>query len=456
MCSENQVITTNLTPSRFGYNFTGWIDQGSTAVGANETYTVSVGHFVLSAQWSPVSVTITYEPAGGSTTPSPQSGSYLGSISLAAAITKIGYTFTGWNDGSLTYGAGANYAISSASGITLTAQWVANNYTLSYDLNRGSSATSLATTSRAYASSESITSVIPTRTGFTFTHWLSGTTQYDSSSVLTMPAENLTLTAQWTAATYPVTYNLGGGNSALPTQNPVVFGSTFNLATTPTNPDTTKNFLGWSDGSNVIAAGASYTMTAQAVRFTAQWSGALIGVTYSIAGATTGVAPATQLIAPNTTVEVAPVVGISRSRFIFDTWSSGVDTFEPMETITPVSNIALAAVWVPEIPDAPIDTLTATSGAVTIEVGQGPGNGGVPTSYTVTASPSGAQCTVNSPATSCTIAGLTNGTPYTFSVVATNSSGSSTATVSGPVTPASVPSAPTSPVATVDDGRATV
>lgn len=47
------------------------------------------------------------------------------------------------------------------------------------------------------------------------------------------------------------------------------------------------------------------------------------------------------------------------------------------------------------------------------------------TSYTVTASPGGAVC--SSSATTCTVSGLSNGTTYTFTVVATNAIGSSAA-----------------------------
>jgi uncharacterized repeat protein (TIGR02543 family) len=42
--------------------------------------------------------------------------------------TKIGYHFTGWNDGEKTYTAGEDYPVP-AGGAIFTAQWKANAYT---------------------------------------------------------------------------------------------------------------------------------------------------------------------------------------------------------------------------------------------------------------------------------------------------------------------------------------
>ncbi len=76
-------------------------------------------------------------------------------------------------------------------------------------------------------------------------------------------------------------------------------------------------------------------------------------------------------------------------------------------------------------------------------------DGGAPiTAYTVTSHPDGRTCTVSAPATSCVITGLTNGTPYTFSVVATNSVGDGAASsASSAVTP-HAPARPPAPTPT--------
>lgn len=63
--------------------------------------------------------------------------------------------------------------------------------------------------------------------------------------------------------------------------------------------------------------------------------------------------------------------------------------------------------------------------------------GNPPDGYTATASPGGAACTAVAPATSCTVTGLTNGTPYTFTVRALHPNGE------GPVSRASAPVTPT-------------
>ncbi|MBS4096720.1 MAG: fibronectin type III domain-containing protein [Sulfuricella sp.] len=112
----------------------------------------------------------------------------------------------------------------------------------------------------------------------------------------------------------------------------------------------------------------------------------------------------------------------------------------------------------------PTATAPATPGAVTATPGDGqatiswaaPADGGSAiTGYTVTAQPGGATCTAVPPATTCTIPGLTNGTEYSFSVVATNGAGDS-ASSSASTLVAGAPGKPSAVTAAAGDGQATV
>ena len=102
----------------------------------------------------------------------------------------------------------------------------------------------------------------------------------------------------------------------------------------------------------------------------------------------------------------------------------------------------------------PPTTVTASAGnaQATISFTAPSSNGGSPiTGYTVTSSPGGITATGGANSTSINVTGLTNGTPYTFTVVATNAIGNSVASsASTAVTPVA-PVCPTSTVTDVDN-----
>ena len=109
------------------------------------------------------------------------------------------------------------------------------------------------------------------------------------------------------------------------------------------------------------------------------------------------------------------------------------------------------------MPDAPTG-VSATAGDQSATVSwTAPSDEGSPiTGYTVSDG-HGHTCAGTDPTDSCTVTDLTGGTPYTFTVTATNGDGTGAASAaSNSVLPSSVPDAPTGVSATAGNGSATI
>ena len=111
--------------------------------------------------------------------------------------------------------------------------------------------------------------------------------------------------------------------------------------------------------------------------------------------------------------------------------ASGTSSTSPQVTATPIAP--------PAIP-----TLAVEPGDAETMITVTPGAGGGPVvTYTVTAEPGAFTCTVTTPATSCTITGLTNDTLYTFTATTTNGTSTSNSSPQVTATPIAPPSTPT-------------
>ena len=101
--------------------------------------------------------------------------------------TKTGYTFDGWYREE-TCTNPYDFATSVQNALTLYAKWTINQYTITFKPENGDKDTTI---TQAYGTPVTAPAN-PTRTGYTFAGW-------NREIPATMPAENMTVTARWTA-----------------------------------------------------------------------------------------------------------------------------------------------------------------------------------------------------------------------------------------------------------------
>jgi uncharacterized repeat protein (TIGR02543 family) len=461
--TESATVTIGAAATRDGYTFGKWVAQSGDQFDPGASTSVQNNRYLFTATWTSIARSVTYDINGGTgSAPTTLTGKTIGQIITldSTTATKAGYSFGGWLIGGTTYPAGASYTIGNGN-VAPVAVWNAATYSISYNGNGSTSGTAPTggtfTTGGSYTAASN--SGIFAKTGFTFAGWNTtangdGTSYAEGATNVTATAD-LILYAKWTAASFAVTYVANGATSSLPTQSPVQFGNTFTVASAATQAG--KTFTGWSDGTNTYGGGSTYTMGGAAVTMTATWANQLFAITYSLNGGTGASAP-TQLALSSTDSFTVQSTSATKSGYSFGGWSNGTNTYQADATYNmTTANVTLTAIWNVAVPGTPgTPTVSSGDGNATITV-VAPSSGGAPTSYTVTASPGGATCTVISPATSCTITGLTNGTNYSFSTVASNATGSSSASPSSAaVSPAGKPGVPTGVTATIGNGSATV
>lgn len=348
--SGDPINVTNVVPTRSGYTFGGWIDQSGTSHASSSTYNISSTNYLLYAVWNPIAYTVTYALNGGQgSAPTETTKNVNATFTVASAPTKTGSTFAGWSDGTRVYGAGSSYLVGTAD-ITLTAQWTANNYAVTYDLAQGTSSVPSAL-SKNYQASWTLPDA-PTRVGYNFADWYDGTTGYAAGASYThSSASDLTITARWTAIVYyTVTYDLDGGLGTPPSQDPLQNGQSFTL---PSDPSKTGfSFTGWSYAGTTYSSGQTITMPAANVTVTALWTATSAGtyaITYISNGAQTA-APTVPALAENATFTIDDGSGLIKNGYIFSGWSRNGTTYNGGETFTmPASSVTFSAVWVPSV-----------------------------------------------------------------------------------------------------------
>ena len=264
----------------------------------------------LTVQWTAPTYAVTLNTNGGTINNGNVTGYTYGvgaTLPAADDMTYTGHTFKGWYDNENLTGSPVTAIGGAETGNKeYWAKWEINQYTVTVKPENGKADIII---TQDYGTP--ITAPTLTREGYTFKGW-------DKEIPETMPAENMTVKAQWKINQYKITFDTNGGSEIAPiTQD---YGTEI---TTPDNP-TRKGytFKGWDKE-------IPKTMLAENMTVKAQWE---INQ-YTIAFDTNGgseIAPITQDYGTEITAPDNP----TRKGYTFKGWDKEIPKTMPAENIT--------------------------------------------------------------------------------------------------------------------------
>lgn len=245
---------TLINPIRTGYTFDGWSGTGLTGT-TNQIVTIPVGSTeakTYTANWTPYTYSIRFDGNGA------LDGS-MGDLDMTYGVAKNltangyerkGYTFKGWSTSADSTTVSKNDGVS-VSNLTTTdkaivtyyAVWDKDSYPIGYTLNGGKVD---GTNPTSYSvDTETFTLINPTRTGYTFKGWSGTGLTDDENKEVTIEVDsvgNRSFTANWTANTYHITYDVDGGQVEDTGKN-VTYDKKY--GTLPTPAKNGNVFIGW-------------------------------------------------------------------------------------------------------------------------------------------------------------------------------------------------------------------
>ena len=224
-----------------------WSDENGNCYKPGDTVPADVSVLSITGDYEVIYLPGTYGTGSAVTDMKPHNNI----LTLRGALfTRAGYTQVGWSTvdgGEKVYGFEDVYTQNEA--LTLYPVWNTNKYTITFDTNGGSE---IAPITQDYGT-EITAPDNPTRKGYTFKGW-------DKEIPETMPAENITVKAQWEINQYTIAFDTNGGSEIAPiTQD---YGTEITAPDNPTRKGYT--FKGWDKE-------IPETMPAENITITARW-----------------------------------------------------------------------------------------------------------------------------------------------------------------------------------------
>jgi uncharacterized repeat protein (TIGR02543 family) len=353
-------------PVRAGFSFTGWYNAGGTLIGQNGGNYEPAATITLTAGWAGVTYSISYNGNGNTGGAVPATGSYVNGsaspysiVANTGSLTKTGYTFGGWVDGSNNLKSG-NY--STAADLQLFAKWTPDVFRVTYDVNGGDSGAAPAFQDYTYGTT-GITLRDNSgfaRANYVFLGWSKTATGTTVSSPF-IPTANTTLYARWAGGTYSVAFNSNGGTSSPATASYTTGGARLTLPSAGTRAG--YNFTSWNTQADGLGTNVSngYAPTVDVTLY-AKWTAIQYNIVYnrgSIAGTSIPATGQLTVFPANDTSTLSTVVtldntidtatALSGTTYVFTGWKEsgtnsvykGGDSYRMLAT-----DVTFTAQWV--------------------------------------------------------------------------------------------------------------
>lgn len=320
-------------PTKEGYVFSGWyggdILLAPSQSGTNVTIKKgSTSNYNFKAIWNYEYYSIKYNLNGGTPQGTLEDFYYITKNVMIPPLIKSGYTFIGWTGTDVENPMPVVYISEGSTGNrSYTANWSANNYTVSFNYNKPTTNGTIGnagTTSKAVTFDSAYgTLPAPTLNGYMFAGWYTaasnGTKVSDTTKYAT--AGNSTLYAHWTLNTYSIGYNLNGGSISGQPTSYNVNTATFTL---PVPTRAGYAFTGWT-GTGLSSATKTVTVAKGSTgnrSYTANWSANKYTVSYNGNGGSGSMSQDTATYGESYT---AKANSFSRPGYTFAGWNESAD-----------------------------------------------------------------------------------------------------------------------------------
>ena len=260
-------ITLTATPAT-GYYLSSYNNNQSVAI-SNNAFTMPSGAITVTANFAKINYTVTaaVNPSGGGSLTLSKTSATMGDTVTLTATPATGYQFSSYsNTGGTISG---NTLTMPAGNVTVTANFTMVSYTVTAAVSPSGGGTLTLSKSSA-TMGDTVTLTANASTGYKFSKYTT-TGGTISGNTLTMPAGNVTVTANFTKISYTITKASSPSGAGTVTTNPASSATMGTSVAVSQTPAAGYYFNGWQTSPSVTISNGAFTMPAGNITVTAKY-----------------------------------------------------------------------------------------------------------------------------------------------------------------------------------------